>query len=250
MVTATFNSEKTIRDCVAAVNMQTHSDVEHVIVDGLSSDGTFGITKQLCKRRPVFSQAPPTGVYGALNHGIELASGDIVGLLHSDDVFASSDVLSKVASVFDDPNVVGCYGDLRYVKREDKSFVIRLWKAGPYDEENLRLGWMPPHPTLFVRKGLLESPAFDVSYQISADYDSILKVFGAYGLNIRYIPEVLVDMRMGGVSNRSLTNVIKKMREDLTIIKAHNIGGINTLTCKNLRKFPQLFAGRSWGKLK
>jgi glycosyltransferase len=157
-------------------------------------------------------------------------------------VYGSDDALAAVAEAFRDPGVDAVYGDLTYVDRDDVSKVIRYWKAGACSKERLARGWMPPHPTFYVRRSVYERyGGFDTRYRIAADYDSIVRFLFVAGLRTAYIPRVLVRMRVGGVSNRSLRTIARKSREDLEIMRRHRLGHLHTLLHKNLSKLGQFW---------
>lgn len=241
VISACLNSEATIRHAITSVNNQAYSNVEHVFVDGGSSDGTLDIIEALSRRDKQLRSGPDAGIYNALNKGIALATGEIIGFLHSDDFYAHPNVLTAIAEQFADPTICGVYGDLDYVSQSDTGQVLRHWASRPFTRKRLRRGWMPPHPTLYVRKSWYERiGGFDTRYRIAADYDSILKLFNCPGFETRYLPEVLVKMRIGGVSNRSLRNILQKSSEDLAALRRSGVGGIPTLVAKNLRKVGQL----------
>lgn len=244
IVTATFNSARTLPDCLDSVRRQTHPGIEHVVIDGGSTDGTRELLQSRRADFGVLVSEPDRGIYDALNKGWRLASGDVVGFLHSDDLYPAADVLEQVASAFADPAVHAVYGDLDYVGRDDTSRVIRRWRAGDFGPRSLRRGWMPPHPALFVRRSVYEQiGGFDLRFRISADYHSVLRMFSLPGFRAVYVPRVLVTMRLGGVSNRSLSNILSKSRQDLQALRETQVGGIGALLAKNLRKLPQL----RWG---
>lgn len=182
-----------------------------------------------------------TGIYDALNKGLESALGDIIGFLHSDDFFRSERSLELISEVFLNPDVMIVYGDLEYVSKSASSVVKRRWVAGDYHKKSLERGWMAPHPTVFARKSVFNSFRFNTDYRISADYDWMLRVFPKYEKQTVYLAASLVCMQEGGISNRSLRNILLKMKEDYTIIRRNKVGGLLTLTCKNLRKIPQFF---------
>jgi glycosyltransferase len=238
VVTATFNSEQTVADTIASVNSQSYKQVEHVFIDAVSTDATLKIIQDAARRSPLVVSEPDEGIYSALNRGLSVSNGDIVGFLHSDDLFAHDSVLERVAGVFDHPDVEACFADLDYVSREDLTKVRRRWRSQNYCKNKLTRGWMPPHPTFYVRRSVLENWAFDTRYRISADYDFMLRVLLA-GVRSVYIPEVIVKMRLGGVSNGSFRNLCQKSREDLHIIRRHRLGGVSTLALKNLQKVRQ-----------
>jgi glycosyltransferase len=242
VVTACFNSQRTLPDTIHSVNIQSYLDIEHIFVDGASIDNTLGLVDSLSSRSRVVVSETDSGIYDALNKGIQLATGDVIGFLHADDFYPSNDVVSKIAQAFEDPAVQAVYGDLQYVLKDQPNKVFRYWKTGAFSSSKLSQGWMPPHPTLYIRRELYERiGGFDTRYRISADYDSILKIFSDPSLVSVYIPEVLVKMRTGGASNRSLSNIIQKSREDLRALRSSNVGGGYTLVAKNFRKVGQLF---------
>lgn len=243
VVTAACNSEKTIGQTIESVLGQRYPEVESIVIDGASVDGTLSILNEYGACLGKLISEPDNGIYDALNKGIRHAAGDVIGFLHADDVFEDDRVLDKIAASFDDPNVDAVYGDLVYVRNEDLGRVVRYWKSGSYDRAALVQGWMPPHPTFYVRRSVYERLGiFNESYKIAADYDCVLRFLGRGHIRVAYIPEVLVRMRVGGTSNRSLSNIIRKSWEDYKAIRGNNIGGLATLFAKNFRKLPQFIA--------
>lgn len=240
VITAVFNNRATIAGALESVLAQRGADVEPVVVDGASTDGTQDVIRRYADRLGRYVSEPDRGLYDALNKGLALATGDVVGFLHSDDFFADNQVLAGVAAAFGDPAVDAVYGDLQYVRREATGHVVRHWRSAAFSPRRLALGWMPPHPTLYVRRGLYARVGgFDTRYRIAADYDLVLRLFQAPGLNAVYLPRVLVKMRVGGVSNRSLRNLVRKSREDLEALRRNGVGGLGTLALKNLSKVHQ-----------
>lgn len=240
IVTAVYNRERTIAEALASVASQSYRNVEHVIIDGASRDGTLAVVRTFAGPGVVIVSEPDRGIYDALNKGITRASGDVIGLMHSDDIFAHDRVLEKVADAFADPAVDLVYGDLDYVAAADISRVVRHWRSGDFSPRKLRRGWMPPHPTVFARARVFrEHGLYDTSYRIAADYEAMLRFFGRAGLRSAYIPEVLVKMRTGGASNRSLAHIMLKSREDLRAMRSNGVGSVGTLLAKNLSKLPQ-----------
>jgi glycosyltransferase len=216
--------------------------VEYVVIDGGSSDGTLQLLQSYNSKIDVLISEPDEGIYDALNKGILHSTGDIVGFLHADDFFNSSDALEKIANAFDAPEVEAAYGDLSYVQRNNVSKIVRYWKSATFSEKLLLQGWMPPHPTLYIKRSVYERLGmFNTAYLIAADYDLILRFFGKGKLFSVYIPQVLVCMRIGGISNKSLKTIIKKSLEDLSALKKNQIGGVLTLIIKNLLKLKQFF---------
>ena len=243
VVTATWNCAKTLPDCLASVARQNYANREHVIIDGASTDGTIDVINEHIAQIDMFKSERDMGIYDALNKGIQLATGDVVGFLHGDDVYASNDSLSKIAQAFDNPNVCAVYGDLEYVSQQDTSKVIRRWQSNPFNPRYLGWGWMPAHPTLYVRRDwYFKIGGFDISYSIAADYLSILKLFTHPEFKTVYIPDVLVTMRLGGASNKSIKAVINKSKEDWRALRSCNFSFLNALRAlawKNLRKLSQ-----------
>jgi glycosyltransferase len=239
IITATYNSEKYLQNTIDSVLNQSYKSIEYIIVDGKSTDKTCEILKIYNQKIRTISE-PDYGIYDALNKGIKAATGDIIGFLHSDDVYYSNNVIEKVIQTFEKNNTDSVYGDLNYVLKNDISKVIRYWKSGNFDINQLKKGWMPPHPTFFVKKEIYEKYGFfNTSLQISADYDLMLRFLFQHRISISYIPEVLVKMRIGGKSNQNIQKILQKMREDYKSIVNNQVGGIKTLLYKNLRKLPQ-----------
>ena len=244
VITAVYNNRETISAALDSALGQSGVDIELVVIDGGSTDGTLEVLRSYTDRLHVLVSEPDRGIYDALNKGIQRASGEVVGFLHSDDLFADAGVLSRIAAAFADPEVGAVYGDLLYVRKDNPDEVVRYWRSGVFSERRLRWGWMPPHPTLYVRRHVYEQHGlFDTSFRIAADYDFILRTLGQNRVGVRYIPEVLVKMRVGGVSNRSLRNIVRKSSEDLRALRRNGVGGLGALLWKNLSKLPQ-FLGR------
>jgi glycosyltransferase len=213
IITATFNSASTLRSCLDSVSAQ-HASVEHLIIDGGSKDKTISIANTYSHISKLISE-PDKGVYDAMNKGIALATGDIIGILNSDDFYASSDVLSWVAKTFKDPSIDCCYGDLLYVDATDTARITRSWKSGEFNHRNFYWGWMPPHPTFFVRREVYEKYGmFSLNLGSAADYELMLRFLLKHKISAAYIPKVLVKMRSGGVSNVSWLNRLKANRMD------------------------------------
>ena len=242
VVTAVLNRSGTIAHTISSVQNQTHGDVEHVIQDGQSTDGTLDEIRNHMNDETLLVSEPDNGIYDGINRGIARATGDIVGLLHSDDFFGGADTLELIAAACERKGVDGVYGDLQYVSASDPDRVIRYWRSGEFDRRKLARGWMPPHPTLYLRREVFEKwGAYDTSYKIAADYDAILRWLGKGRISLAYIPEVLVNMRVGGDSNRSFSHIVRKSREDYRAIKSNRMGGFGTLVLKNASKVGQFF---------
>lgn len=240
VVTAVLNRHATIGAALDSVSGQTFADVEHIIQDGGSRDGTLDIINDRSGPQTHLLSEPDAGIYDAINRGIRRASGDVIGLMHSDDHFASPHVLSKMASALEEPDIDGIYGDLTYVSGSDPGRVIRYWRAGDYEPSRLRKGWMPPHPTLYLRREVFDRLGlYDTTFRIAADYDAMLRYLVKGRIRLAYIPEVLICMRVGGESNRSLGRILRKSREDYRAIRRNGVGGLGTLAIKNTSKLRQ-----------
>ena len=242
VITAVRNGAETLRGCIESVQKQTIL-AEHIIIDGASTDGTFDIIAQYRSSIAKVISEPDKGIYDALNKGIRLASGDVIGLLHGDDLYAHDKVLESVVKVFEEQNVDSCYGDLLYVYKNDTDKVIRYWKASEYHHGKFKSGWMPPHPTFFVKREIYEKYGlFNTDFRIAADYELMLRFLEKHRISTHYIPEVLIKMRLGGASNRSLKNMFIKSSEDYKAWKVNNLnGGLYTILLKNFSKIPQFF---------
>ena len=240
IITSVYNNQETIKDAIESVLGQTYKNVEYVIVDGGSSDDTVSIVKSYGDKISKFVSEKDKGIYDGLNKGVKLATGDVVAFLHSDDRYASFTILEDVAKAFQsDENLDGVYGDLVYTPKSDTSKVLRYWKSKDFDKTLLAKGWMPAHPTLFLKREVYEKfGGFDLSFKIAGDYDFMLRVLSA-GIKVKYIPEVLYKMRVGGESNKSLKNIILKSGEDLRALKKNGVGGFGSLFIKNFSKIGQ-----------
>ncbi len=189
IITAVYNRVETICRSLESVKAQDYSDIQHIVIDGLSNDGTIDQVKKCMPEGTVFVSEADRGVYDALNKGLNLADGEIVGFLHSDDVFAGSDVLTKVARQFEDSSVEAVYGDAVFFNSKVPEKIIRRYSSARFRASLLGWGWMPAHTTLFLRRGVYQKFGnFDISYRIAADYEFICRIFGSGELNSRYNP--------------------------------------------------------------
>jgi len=240
IVTAVFNRVETVADALRSVESQSYRNIEHIIQDGGSVDGTLDVIRRSEASVPHFVSEPDSGIYDAINKGISRASGEIIGLMHSDDFFAHDKVLERIVEAFSNPAVDGVYGDLDYVSAVNTKKTVRRWRSGIYSRDRLRRGWMPPHPTLYLRREVFDLwGLYDTSMSISADYEAMLRYLVKGNIRLAYIPEVLVKMRVGGESNRSLSRVLQKSQEDYTALRRYGVGGIGTLMAKNFSKLEQ-----------
>jgi glycosyltransferase len=240
IITATFNAKSTIEAAIKSVINQTHPHIEYIIVDGGSTDGTLDVIETYKPFIRHFVSEPDMGIYDALNKGIRMATGDVVGFLHADDLFDTDSTLEMVAKYFQDSKICAVYGDLEYVNFQNPEKVIRYWKSKAFTKALLKAGWMPPHPTLFVQRKIYnEIGGFNLKYKISADYDFVLRLFSNTNFAFMYIPSVITRMRVGGTSNKNLKNIIQKSKEDIQALRQNKIGGLYTIFWKNISKLPQ-----------
>ncbi|ADR19873.1 glycosyltransferase family 2 protein [Calditerrivibrio nitroreducens] len=241
IITPVLNAVDTIEDCIKSVQTQTYKNLEHIIIDGGSTDGTLEKIKKLFNDKMIVVSEPDEGIYDALNKGIKLASGEIIGILHSSDFYYNDKVLEMVAEVFLNYDVDSCYGDLTYVDKFDTSKIIRYWRSGYYKHGLFRLGWHPPHPTFFVKKQVYEKYGlYNTSFKIAGDYELMLRFLEKYNISTYYIPYILVNMRIGGKSNQSLKNIIFMTLEDYKAWKANQLrGGVLAILFKKLSKVSQ-----------
>jgi len=242
IITATYNSAATIADCIASVNKQISVNIEHIIIDGKSKDNTIELINALPNRITNLISEPDMGIYDALNKGIQIASGDIIGFLHSDDLFDSAETLFHIHNTFLQTDADIVYGDLLYIDKKDTEKGIRYWKSQTFKPELLKRGWMPAHPTIFMRREVYKKHGlFNISLKCAADYDFILRVFRDKTLSIVYLPEIITKMRIGGVSTCGIKNIINKKKEDYLVLKNNQMSfPLWILFAKNVSKIPQL----------
>jgi len=242
IITATYNSEATLETCIKSVLEQTYPNIEYIIVDNCSKDATLDIARTHSGQINRIVSEPDKGIFDALNKGIKLASGDIVGFLHADDFYASNQILALIMEKFRVSGSDAVYGDLQYVGKNDTDKIIRQWVSGEFSIKKMMNGWMPPHPALFIKRECYKKMGyFNLDYKIAADYELMLRFIVKNQISMSYLPQVLVKMRTGGASNKGLKNIIQKSREDLKALKAHDLGNFYTLMKKNLRKVKQFF---------
>ena len=249
VITVCYNAASTLKDAVESVldqvaDAEAPFELEYIVVDGGSTDGTLDLLAPYRERIATLISEPDQGLYDAMNKGVKAATGDVVAILNADDVYASTDVLTRVAATFRDSGAEAVYGDLHYVDAEDLGKVTRRWRAGDFSRGAFRRGWMPPHPALFVTRSCYERwGLFTLSLRSAADYELMLRFIHRHGMTLAYLPETLVLMRAGGVSNASLKHRIRAHREDW---KAWRMNGFHpsvfTMLAKPLRKLPQFLS--------
>jgi len=243
LITVCYNASKTIDETLDSVKNQTYKNVEYIVVDGRSSDGTLEILKSRSEQIDKLISEKDSGIYDAMNKGLAIASGDIVGFLNADDVFADNDILELIARTFDAERTDSVFGDLQYVSAQNIGKVLRNWKEKKYKQSRFKQGWMPPHPTFYVRRELLEKwGGFNTQFKISADYELMLRLLYKHGISSFHIPRILVKMKVGGKSNQSIKNRIIANKEDRL---AWEINGLKrfpfTTALKPLRKINQFW---------
>ncbi|WP_266366607.1 glycosyltransferase family 2 protein [Tellurirhabdus rosea] len=245
IITVVYNGAATLRDCMQSVLNQTYPNLEYIVVDGNSSDGTQDIVRSYGDAVSCFVSEADKGIYDAMNKGIALATGDVIGILNADDFYSHDRVIENVVKTFQATGCDAAYGDLVYVSQEDTQRVTRYWKAGVYRPGAFRWGWMPPHPTFFVKRELYEKfGRFTLQFRSAADYELMLRMIHRHGVRVGYVNDVLVKMRTGGVSNRTVNNRVAANREDR---EAWRLNGLKpyffTIWLKPLRKIFQFLPG-------
>ena len=246
IITVCFNSEKYISSAIESILNQTYQNIEYIIVDGVSTDSTVDIVKsyelQFNGRMKIISEKD-NGIYDAMNKGIAVATGEIIGILNSDDFYANNFVLENVAQLFHEKIVDAVYGDLLYVYADNINKIKRSWKSGLYKQDSFIWGWMPPHPTFFVKREIYEKHGYyNINFISAADYEFMLRVIHKEHIKIAYLPEILVKMRTGGLSNQSIMNRIRGNNEDDLAWRVNDlIPKLFTRYLKPIRKSFQFF---------
>ncbi|MBA3898772.1 MAG: glycosyltransferase [Bacteroidetes bacterium] len=242
IITITYNSAETVEDTIKSVLSQDYQNIEYIIIDGASRDNTLSIISHYKNKVSILVSEPDKGIYDAMNKGLSLAKGDIIGLLNSDDVYAHASVISNMVDKLKEKEADAVYGDLVYVDRKMEK-VIRYWKAGEYTKGLFLKGWMPPHPTFFVKKYVYDKLGlFNLQLKSSADYELMLRFIHKGNIIVVYLPEVMVKMRTGGQSNVTLRNRIKANQEDRLAWKLNGLSPTPfTLILKPLMKARQFF---------
>ena len=240
LITVSFNSSATIRDTIDSVLVQKYPCIEYIIVDGGSSDATMDIVREYGERIAKTVSRPDKGIYDAMNTGIGLATGDIIGFINSDDFYASNSAISSVANAFRDQSVDAVYGDLCYVAQKDTSRVVRYWRSSGFTPGAFSLGWCPPHPTFFVRRAVYERlGGFDPQFRIAADVELMMRFLEAHRVASAHIPSVLVRMRLGGETNRSVRNIIRQNQEIMAALRKYGL----------VSSWPSFIAHKAWSRI-
>lgn len=239
IITTCYNREKTIGEAIESVLAQDYPNIEYIIVDGASTDNSVAVIRKYEDNLAKIISEPDKGVYDAINKGIKLATGDIFGLMHSDDIFYSTDRISKWVEAFvkEDADIV--YGNGLFVDQEDMSKVVRDWISGPYSKSRLKRGWLPLHPTVYIKRSCFEEAGlYDDSFKIAADSDFLIRYLYTYNFKVHYVPEYIVRMRMGGLSTDP-KKMKKKWAEDIRMYKKNHFSPYTTLALKIMSKIPQ-----------
>lgn len=225
IITVCFNNRKFIPVAIESVLNQTYSDIEYIVIDGGSTDGTVDIIKSYGNRITKFISEPDRGIYDAMNKGLKLASGSIVGLLNSDDLYIDNHVISTVVEKFKQSSCDVLYGDLYYVNADNPERIIRKWHTGYYVPDSFKKGWHPPHPTFYVSKHIYDKYGyFDLEFKLAADFELMLRFLEKHHVKSFYIPKPLIRMRMGGTTSKSIKNIINQNIECYKAFRKNGIG--------------------------
>lgn len=243
IITITYNSAQTLEQTILSVINQSHPDIEYIVVDGLSTDTTMALVDKYRSKISKVVSEKDKGLYDALNKGIDMATGDVIGIIHSDDFYTDDNVIAEYVKIFSESDYDAVYADLFYVDREDVNKITRTWKSGEINENSFKNGWMPPHPTFFVKREVYKKfGKFNPSFKNSADYELMLRFIQKNKIRTGYLKKFVVKMRVGGVSNSSVQNRVNANMEDR---KAWEINGLKprfyTLYFKPFRKIFQFF---------
>jgi len=243
IITVTLNSASVIQRCLTSVRIQKYKNIEHIIVDGKSDDETLTILESQRNNFASLISESDDGIYDAMNKGIKITTGDIIGFLNSDDFYANNKVLSTVANIFmNNPTIDACYSDLIYVDKLTASKTVRYFKSSKFQPGLFSKGWCPPHPTFFVRRSIFEKYGnFDLDLKIASDVDLMIRFLEVHKIQCLYVPEIWVKMRMGGTTNKSFKNIFIQNQEIILSLKKNNlpINKINFFTNKIISRAKQ-----------
>jgi len=224
IITVTYNSSKYLEDCINSVVKQNYPDIEHIVVDGGSTDGTIDIIKKFESHISKWISEKDNGMYDALNKGMKMATGEVIGILNSDDVLASEDVITEIVNSFAKYKVDSVYGDLTYVEQNNTEKILRFWKGGEYNRNRFVYGWMPAHPTFYIRREVVnELGGYESHYFTAADYEFMSRYLYRYRVSAHYLPKLVVKMRSGGQSNGNLYRRLRANRRDYLAMKKNEI---------------------------
>lgn len=224
IITVVFNAEQFIQNCIESVIYQSYPNIEYIIIDGKSTDGTLNIIKNYSTQVSKIISEQDEGLYDAINKGISLATGDVVGLLNADDMLVDKEIIAQVVRAFTaHPEVDAIYGDLNYIHPLSHA-IVRKWRSKKANQHDIKKGWMPAHPTLYIRKSLFEKyGSYSLDLGTAADYDLMLRYFYTHQLKALYLPVLMVNMRLGGLSNKSLLSLWRAMKNDYKALKINQV---------------------------
>jgi len=224
IITVTLNSAKFLQECIDSVVNQTYRNIEHIVIDGNSADSTLDIIKRYDNHITRWVSEPDRGMYDAINKGMKIATGEVIGILNSDDMLASTDVIEQVVKCFEENKVDSLYGDLVYVDQQNTKKVMRYWKGLTYKRTRFNYGWMPAHPTFYFRRELLdELGGYETHYFTAADYEFMARYLYRYRISSIYLPVLIAKMRVGGQSNKNIMSRLRANRRDYLAMKINNI---------------------------
>ena len=245
IITVSYNSENFIESCINSIISQSYKDIEYIIIDGSSKDNTLKIIKKYSRYVSTIVSEPDKGIYDAMNKGIKIAKGEIIGFLHSDDMYQNTDVLSKVANVFkNNASLDACYADLIYVKKTNTSRIVRYWKSSKFIIGSFSRGWSPPHPTFFVRRSIYERYGnFNLKYPIVSDIELMMRLLEVHNIQTQYLNEIWIKMRLGGLSNKNFKSILKQNQDILRALSNHTLSSniITFVINKILSRLKQFF---------
>jgi glycosyltransferase involved in cell wall biosynthesis len=244
IITVAHNSAVTIRDTIESVLTQVYPQIEHIVIDGASQDATPEIVRSYGARIARFISEPDRGIYDAMNKGLALATGDVVGFLNSDDMLVDPGSIETIAAGFDSTDIDAVYGDIVMVDPVQLDLVRRYWRPGTYQPGSCARGWMAPHPSLYVRRPLLQaSGGFNTEYRLQSDFDLELRLFERMGMRTKYLPRTLVRMRMGGTTTGSFRNILRGNLEAAKSAQRNGFpGGWRFIASKIVSRLPQYWA--------
>ncbi|MEW6003433.1 MAG: glycosyltransferase family 2 protein [Bacillota bacterium] len=241
IVTAVLNNRNHLEQCIRSVIGQDYPDIEYIIIDGGSTDGTVEVIKRYEDKIAYWVSEPDGGIYDAMNKGIKAATGEIIGILNSDDFYADKHVIIDIITAITKNNTDSCYGDILYIDRYNLDKIVRHWKAGGFDREKFKKGWMPPHPTFFCKRSVYEKYGLlNLDFPLAADYELMLRFLYKYQIRAIYIPRILVKMRTKGISKPGLYT-LKAIIENYRSWKVNKLYYPITLLLKPFSKIPQFF---------
>lgn len=243
IITVVRNNQNTIGEAIDSVLNQTYSNIEYIVIDGKSTDGTIAVIESYGSKISKFLSEKDNGLYDAMNKGLMLATGDVIGFINADDMLNDKYCIEQIVNTFESTTTDVVYGDKIYINPLDSKKVVRFWKAGPFDLKNYKKGWMTPHLSTYIKKSLYDKHGgFRDDFKIAADYELMLRFIYKNKAKVKYLPITIAKMRAGGLSNGSLKNIAISNFE---VYKSWKVNGMNIspfiIIAKPLRKLVQLF---------